>query len=101
MGGQIPVFLGAVFLGAGIIEGAQRDRKLKLDAVAQPGDVGFDPLSLFPEDPAEQDKYRLAELKHARVAMIAIGLYVLEEAISGTSILQETVSALLRDRAPG
>lgn len=89
--GQIPMFLGAVFLGAGIIEGAQRDRKLKLDAVAQPGDVGFDPLSLFPEDPAEQDKYRLAELKHARVAMIAIGLYVLEEAISGTSILQETV----------
>ena len=58
---------------------------------AQPGNVGFDPLSLFPEDAPTQEKYRLAELKHGRIAMIAITFYALEEAISGTSILKETV----------
>jgi len=86
---QIPFFLAGAFSIAGYLDykgtAIQKERKL------EPGNVGFDPLSLFPEDAATQEKYRLAELKHGRIAMVAITLYALEEAVSGTSILQETV----------
>lgn len=68
-------------------KGTEIQKELKLE----PGNVGFDPLSLFPEDKAEQEKYKIAELKHGRIAMLAIFFYVLEEAVSGTSILKETV----------
>merc|ERR1712188_302152 len=52
--------------------------------------MGFDPLGLYPDDIYTQDKYQMGELKHGRVAMVAIALFVLEEAISGTSFLKET-----------
>merc|ERR1719181_925071 len=86
---QIPYFLVTAFSIAGVLDykgtEVQKERKLG------PGNVGFDPLGLFPADKETQEKYRIAELKHGRIAMVAITLYALEEAISGTSILQETV----------
>merc|ERR1719231_2211052 len=86
---QIPVFLLGTFAVAGLSDyyGTANQKALNLE----PGNIGFDPLSLYPADKAEQEKYKLAELKHGRVAMVAIVLYALEEAISGTSILKETV----------
>merc|ERR1719440_1906072 len=85
---QIPYFLLAAFSLAGIADskGTEIQKAQKLE----PGNVGFDPLSLYPTDAATQEKYKLAELKHGRIAMIAITLYALEEGISGTSILKET-----------
>lgn len=86
---QIPFFLLGSFAVAGIADskGTEIQQQLKLE----PGNVNFDPLSLYPTDTATQEKYKLAELKHGRIAMIAITLYALEEGISGTSILKETV----------
>lgn len=86
---QIPFFLLGTFAAAGLSDyyGTANQKALNLE----PGNVGFDPLSLYPTDKAEQEKYKLAELKHGRVAMVAIVLYALEEAVSGTSILKETV----------
>merc|ERR1719453_3067849 len=86
---QIPYFLIGAFSIAGVLDfkGTELQKERKLE----PGNVGFDPLSLFPADKETQEKYKLAELKHCRIAMVAISLYALEEAISGTSILQETV----------
>merc|ERR1719453_2707971 len=86
---QIPYFLIGAFSIAGVLDfkGTELQKERKLE----PGNVGFDPLSLFPSDKETQEKYKLAELKHGRIAMVAITLYALEEAISGTSILQETV----------
>merc|ERR1740138_95540 len=85
---QTPFFLAGTFAVAGLSDyyGTENQKALKLE----PGNIGFDPLSLYPTDKAEQEKYKLAELKHGRVAMVAIVLYALEEAISGTSILKET-----------
>ena len=39
----------------------------------QPGDFGFDPLGLYPKDPAKQKEMQLKELKNGRLAMVAIG----------------------------
>merc|ERR1711988_886143 len=85
---QIPYFLGTVAVVASIAE--VYGGKIQKEMGLEPGNVGFDPLGLYPEDVATQEKYKLAELKHGRVAMIAIALYALEEAVSGTSILRET-----------
>jgi hypothetical protein len=41
----------------------------KLKAEYVPGDIGFDPLSLKPEDPAEFYKMQTKELQNGRLAM--------------------------------
>jgi len=86
---QIPYFILGTFAIAGIADwkGTEIQKAMKLE----PGNVGFDPLNLFPSDKEGQEKYKLAELKHGRIAMVAITLYALEEAVAGTSILKETV----------
>ena len=48
-----------------------------------PGDLGFDPLGLAPEDPAEFRLMQEKELSHCRLAMIAALGFLLQEAVSG------------------
>jgi len=86
---QIPFFLLGAFSIAGYSDwkGTQVQKELKLE----PGNVNFDPLGLLPSDEETVEKFKLAELKHGRIAMVAITLYALEEGTSQTSILKETV----------
>lgn len=44
-----------------------------------PGNLGFDPLKLYPEDEDEQKLMQLAEIKHGRTAMMAVLFYAMEE----------------------
>ena len=44
-----------------------------------PGNLGFDPLNLFPDDKEGQEKFKLAEIKHGRTAMLGVLGYVIEE----------------------
>lgn len=48
-----------------------------------PGDYGFDPLGLKPNDPEKLKKMQLKELKNGRLAMIAIGGMVVGASITG------------------
>merc|ERR1719389_828359 len=48
-----------------------------------PGDIGFDPLNLKPEDPAEFRDMQEKELSHCRLAMIAAAGFLAQEAVSG------------------
>lgn len=48
-----------------------------------PGDFGFDPLKLYPKDPAAQKAMQIKELKNGRLAMIAIGGMVAGAVVTG------------------
>ena len=51
-----------------------------------PGDIGFDPLGLKPEDPAEFAEMATKELQSGRVAMIAVAGFFAQELVNGLSI---------------
>jgi hypothetical protein len=55
-----------------------------------PGNLGFDPLNLFPRDKEGQDKMELAEIKHGRIAMMGVLGYVLEEYKTRMAVVDET-----------
>ena len=48
-----------------------------------PGDLGFDPLGLAPEDPAEFRIMQEKELSHGRLGMIAAAGFMAQEAVTG------------------
>merc|ERR1719451_26529 len=48
-----------------------------------PGEIGFDPLGLAPEDPAEFAEMKEKELAHARLGMIAAAGFLAQEAVTG------------------
>jgi len=54
-----------------------------------PGDFGFDPLGFFPKDPTEQALMYEKEIKHGRIAMIAIVLFAVEEFITRIPVVEE------------
>lgn len=60
------------------------------DRVYQPGDYGFDPLGLYPDDLQGQQRMQLAEIKHGRLAMIAITAFAVQEYVSEIGVVDET-----------
>jgi len=56
-------------------------QKLKDNYV--PGDIGFDPLGLKPDDPAEFAEMQTKELQNGRLAMIAAAGFLAQEAVTG------------------
>jgi hypothetical protein len=62
-----------------------------------PGDVGFDPLGLLPEDRAARRAMQEKELAHGRLAMLAAAGFVAQEAATGVTwpaVFSGTVSPL-------
>ncbi len=55
-----------------------------------PGNLGFDPLGLFPVDRDGQENMKLAEMKHGRVAMVGVSGYVVEEYLTKTAVVDDT-----------
>lgn len=51
-----------------------------------PGDVGFDPLGLKPEDPEEFAIMHTKELQHGRLAMLGVAGMVAQELVDGQEI---------------
>lgn len=99
--GNIPAwFLPAVVLVTAWIESIPRQRGLRADTLTYkpgrgrvPGDFGFDPLGLqrVAEGFGRDLKWlHNAELKHGRLAMIAITAFVAQEYVSRGSVLEET-----------
>jgi len=57
-----------------------------------PGDVGFDPLNLKPEDPEEFDIMVTKELQHGRLAMLAASGFLAQELTDGKGIIEHLQS---------
>lgn len=55
-----------------------------------PGDYGFDPLNLYPADKEGRARMQLAEIKHGRLAMIAVTGFAAQEFVSKVGVVDET-----------
>ena len=53
-----------------------------------PGDLGFDPLGLMPEDPEEFFEMQTKELQNGRLAMLAAAGFLAQEAVDGKGIFE-------------
>lgn len=55
-----------------------------------PGNLGFDPLGLYPLDKEGRQRMQLCEIKHGRVAMLAVVGYAVQEALLKVGVVDET-----------
>ena len=55
-----------------------------------PGNLGFDPLGVYPKDDSGKEWMQLAEIKNGRLAMIAIFGFAIQEAVSSSGVIDET-----------
>ena len=60
------------------------------DSEYYPGNLGFDPLTLYPEDDFGRKILQTAEIKHGRTAMMAVVLYGIEEAVFNKGVIDQT-----------
>ena len=67
---------------------AQYDRPGQLRDDYYPGDIGFDPLGIRPEDPAELDEMITKELQNGRLAMLAAAGFMAQETANGLGIFE-------------
>merc|ERR1712127_1139887 len=59
----------------------------------EPGDYGFDPLNLKPEDAEEFNIMQTKELQHGRLAMLAAAGFLAQEAVDGKGIIEHLTSS--------
>lgn len=57
-----------------------------------PGDIGFDPLGLKPEDDEELNLMITKELQNGRLAMLAAAGFLAQEAVDGKGIIEHFTS---------
>ena len=90
LGKVSPVYWAACIIAAGAIDlyGINRSKSGGEGYVA--GDLGFDPLGLYPKDEAGQQRMQLAEIKNGRLAMIAITAFAVQEFVSKLGVVDET-----------
>lgn len=55
-----------------------------------PGNLGFDPLGMYPKDIMGQERMQLAELKNGRLAMIAITAFAFQEFVNQAAVVDST-----------
>lgn len=85
-----PIWWGACvgFTAAIDLYGIQRARSG--DPEYLPGRLGFDPLGFYPPDMVGRSRMELAEIKHGRIAMLAVVGYSLQEYTTQLGVVDET-----------
>jgi len=66
-------------------KGGQSQSFQRLNDDYVPGQIGFDPLGLAPEDPVEFRLMQEKELAHGRLGMIAAAGFLAQEAVTGST----------------
>lgn len=88
--GKVPAAYWIVcLLGAGAIDLYGITKASKQPGYV-PGDLGFDPLGVFPKDKDGQEWFQAAEIKNGRLAMIAITAFAIQEFVSKVGVIDET-----------
>ena len=72
---------------------ARYDQPGQLKADYYPGDIGFDPLGLKPEDQEEFDIMQTKELQNGRLAMLGAAGMLAQEAVDHQGILEHLQSS--------
>jgi Chlorophyll A-B binding protein len=55
-----------------------------------PGNLQFDPLGLYPADKDGRERMETAEIKHGRLAMMAVVGYAVQEYVTKLGVVDET-----------
>lgn len=94
--GILPQFWEFILLAIGISEAARisiaysnpkdnlKDEQIRADHI--PGDLGFDPLNLYPTEAQEQYDLKTKEINNGRLAMIAIAGFAAQEEVDHITI---------------
>lgn len=73
----------------------------KLKDEYEPGNLGFDPLNLLPEDPTKRREIQDKEINNGRLAMIAIAAFVAQELVEKKPIFNKLAVTLGQDISNG
>lgn len=84
-----PVYWAAILTVASLIDIYQIN-KANQDPSYTCGDLGFDPLGLYPKDEAGRLRMQTSEIKNGRLAMIAIAAFAAQEYVSQMGVVNET-----------
>jgi hypothetical protein len=55
-----------------------------------PGNLGFDPLNFYPKKLEGQKRMQLSEIKHGRIAMVAVAGFAFQEYVTQLGVIAET-----------
>ena len=84
-----PLFWISIMAIAGIIETFASNVQRKNQTTDNPGDLGFDPLGLYPKKESDQYKMQLAEIQHGPLAMIAITGIAVQELFTNMVVIHQ------------
>ena len=83
-----PIYWATILLVASFIDLYQIN-KANFDPNYTSGNLGFDPLGLFPKDKEGQKTMIAKELRNGRLAMIAISAFAAQEYVSNSGIVDQ------------
>jgi hypothetical protein len=85
-----PIYWIAVIAGAAVIDLYGINKSEKAGPNYIPGDLGFDPLGVYPKEAEGQMRMQLAEIKNGRLAMIAIFAFAVQEFVTKMGVVDQT-----------
>mmetsp|Transcript_32927 Transcript_32927/g.72638 ORF Transcript_32927/g.72638 Transcript_32927/m.72638 type:complete len:308 (-) Transcript_32927:82-1005(-) len=88
-----PYMFATLAFGAAVEAFTEYDKKQGMERA--PGDLGLDLFNIFANKDDESKKaLELSELKHGRIAMLAIAFFAFQEALTGVGVVPQLLSAL-------
>eukprot|EP00977_Amphora_coffeiformis_P014092 scaffold3849_cov179-Amphora_coffeaeformis.AAC.30 len=85
-----PVFWVSILGAAFVIDMIQINKANADDPEYFPGNLGWDPLGMYPKDEAGQKAMQAKEIRNGRLAMIAITAFAAQEFVTSLGVVEET-----------
>jgi hypothetical protein len=85
-----PIFWVSILGAAFVIDMIQINKANADDPEYFPGNIGWDPLGLYPKDEAGQKAMQAKEIRNGRLAMIAITAFAAQEYVTSLGVVEET-----------